>query len=92
MENRPKTAWMDFQRDLRVQRASSFFSDSMAVSSYQMADTWVPNMMEVKSEKSRPSNIKKSRNIIVAGGLKAEQACHSEPRHPMKWLMARNKA
>ena len=41
---------------------SSFFNDSIAVSSYHIADTWVPNMIEVKREKRVPSNVRNSRN------------------------------
>ena len=55
----------------------------LTVSSYQMADTWVPNMMEVKREKRRPSKRRKRMKMMVAGGEKAEQVCHSVLRQPI---------
>ena len=92
IENLPNTAWMDFQRDFLTHVASSFFSASMPVSSYQMADTCVPNIMDVNSANNNPSNIKKSRKIIVAGGEKAGHSFQSLPMHPMKWFIARKRA
>ena len=57
-----------------------------------MAETWVPNMMEVKRAKRSPSKMRKRRNTMVAGGEKERHSCHSLPRHERKWLMARNRA
>ncbi len=91
-ENLPKTAWMLFHLDFRAHLASSFLSDSMPVSSYQMALTWVPNMMAVKRAKRRPSKMRKRSRMMVAGGEKAWHVFHSEPRQYRKWLMARNSA
>jgi hypothetical protein len=48
-----------------------------------MAETWVPNMIAVKREKRRPSKRRKSRKMIVAGGEKAGQLCHSVLRQPI---------
>jgi hypothetical protein len=48
-----------------------------------MAETCVPNMIEVKREKRSPSNKRKRRKMIVAGGEKAGQLCHSVERHPI---------
>jgi len=67
-ENLPNTACMDFHLDFLIQRASSFLRDSIPVSSFQMADTWVPNMIDVNSPNSRPSNRRKSIKTTVAGG------------------------
>ena len=53
-ENFPKTACIDFHLDFFTQRASSFFKDSIPVSSFQMAETWVPNMIDVNNPKSNP--------------------------------------
>ena len=65
---------------------------SLTVSSYQMAETCVPNMMEVKRAKRSPSKMRKRRRTMVAGGEKARHSCHSLPRHDRKWLIARNSA
>merc|ERR1719348_1688991 len=86
-ENLPNTAWIDFHRDFFVQRASSFFSDSMPVSSFQMAETWVPNMMEVNNAKRRPSKRRKRIKTTVAGGEKTVQVFQSPWMQVMKWLM-----
>jgi len=68
-ENRPNTAWILFHLDFFTQRASSFFRDSIPVSSYQIAETCVPNMMDVNKANKRPSNRRKSMKTTVAGGL-----------------------
>ena len=57
-----------------------------------MAETCVPNMIEVKSAKRSPSKMRKRRKTMVAGGEKERHSCHSLPRHERKWLMARNSA
>ncbi len=57
-----------------------------------MADTWVPNMMEVKREKSSPSKTRNISRIMVAGAEKVWQVFHSEPRQYMKWLNAMPRA
>ncbi len=65
---------------------------ALTVSSYQMAETCVPNMIAVKRAKRRPSKTRKMRRMMVAGGEKAGQERHSEPRQWRKWLTARNSA
>ena len=64
----------------------------LTVSSYQMADTWVPNMIAVKRAKRSPSKTKKSRKTMVAGGEKVGHVFHSLPKQPRKWVIAKNRA
>ncbi len=57
-----------------------------------MAETCVPNMMAVKRAKRSPSKMRKRSRMMVAGGEKAGQDFHSDPRQYRKWLMAMNRA
>lgn len=49
-------------------------------------------MIEVNRAKRSPSNIRKSRKIMVAGGEYAGQAWNSLVMHVMQWLIARKSA
>jgi hypothetical protein len=68
---------MLFHLDFLTHRASSFFKDSIPVSSYQIAETCVPNMMEVNKANKRPSNRRKRIKTTVAGGLYVVQVFQS---------------
>jgi hypothetical protein len=57
-----------------------------------MADTWVPNITEVKRAKRRPSKIRNKTKMIVAGGLNEAHVCHSAFKHPIKNEIARKRA
>ena len=59
----------------------------LTVSSYQMAEIWVPNMIDVKRANRSPSKSRNRMKMMVAGGEKAGQPCHSVLRQPICFLM-----
>ena len=48
-----------------------------------MAEIWVPNMIDVKRANRSPSKSRNRMKMMVAGGEKAGQPCHSVLRQPI---------
>ena len=53
---------------------------TLTVSSEHMADNWDPHMIAVNMPNNKPSNTRKIRNIVVAGGDTPEQSVEEKKK------------